>query len=355
VTLAFPEITARGENAAMARSLVTIDLGAIRHNARSLRDMLGRTELWAVVKAEGYGHGAADAARAALEGGATALCVATVGEALALRVAHPEARIVVLGPTAPPEVAWAREAALELVVAGERLPEGVPLHLKLDTGMGRWGLGELPEPGPAVVGLMTHLATADTDRSFALEQLDRFLRATEPYAGRYTRHAANSAAALTMPETRLDAARCGIALYGIDPEGRDAGRFGLRPALRWESELAQVRRLAPGDSTGYGRRFVATEETWIGIVPVGYADGFRRDLTGTEVVVAGHRVPVIGTVSMDALAVRLPGPAEQGAPVTLVGDGVTLEAHAQVAETIAYELACGIRIAPGRATREVVE
>ena len=220
--------------------------------------------------------------------------------------------------------------------------------------MGRWGLGELPAPGRSVVGLMTHLATADTDRSFAFEQLERFLRATEPYAGRYVRHAANSAAALTMPETRLDAARCGIALYGVDPLARDAGRFGLRPALRWESELAQVRRLAPGESTGYGRQFVAVDEAWIGIVPVGYADGFRRDLTGTEVVVGGTRAPVVGTISMDAFAVLLPAPAATGAPVTLVGDGVTLEEHAAIAGTIGYELACGIRVSPGRATREVI-
>jgi alanine racemase len=338
----------------VARSLVTIDLDAVRHNARRLVDTLGRTELWAVVKADGYGHGAADVGRAALAGGASVLCVATVGEAIALRGALPQARLLVLGPAAPDELRPAREAGLELAVSDEPIPVGVPVHLKLDTGMGRWGLGELPAPGREVVGLMTHLATADSDRSFASEQLERFLRATEPYADRCPRHAANSAAALTMPETRLDAARCGIALYGIDPLGLDAARYGLRPALRWESELAQVRRLGPGDSTGYGRQFVATEETWIGIVPVGYADGFRRDLTGTEVLVAGERVPVIGTVSMDAFAVLLDGPAEHGTPVTLVGDGITLEAHAERAGTIAYELACGIRIAPGRATRKIV-
>jgi alanine racemase len=114
-----------------------------------------------------------------------------------------------------------------------------------------------------------------------------------------------------------------------------------------------VRRLAPGASTGYGRRFVAAEETWIGIVPVGYADGFRRDFTGTEVLVGGDRAEVVGTVSMDALAVRLPGPAAAGTPVTLVGDGITLEAHARVAGTIGYELACGIRVSEGRATRKV--
>jgi len=338
----------------MPRSLVTIDVGAIRRNARLLAEVVAPAELWAVVKADGYGHGAADAARGALEGGATALCVATVGEALALRRVKQDVRIIVLGPAADDEIAGAREARLELVVSDERVPEGIDVHLKLDTGMGRWGLAELPEPVRGVVGLMTHLATSDTDPGFARVQLERFLEATGPYAGRYVRHVANSAAALALPETRLDAARCGIALYGIDPAGEDAGRWGLEPALRWESEVIQVRRLAPGASTGYGRRFVAVEETWIGIVPVGYADGFRRDMTGTEVLVGADRAEVVGTVSMDALAVRLAAPVETGAPVTLVGDGITLEAHARVAETIGYELACGIRTSGERSTREVV-
>ena len=338
----------------MTRSLVRIDLDAIRHNARVLLDLCHPAALWAVVKADGYGHGAVDVGRAALEAGATVLCVATVGEGVALRGRLPEARLLVLGPTAQEELRLAREASLELTVTDEHVPEGVPLHLKLDTGMGRWGLSELPQPDRAVVGLMTHLATADSDSSFASDQLERFLRATEPYAGRYARHAANSAAAFMLPVSRLDAVRCGIALYGIDPLGEDAARWGLRPALRWESELAHVRRLAPGESTGYGRTFRAAEESWIGIVPVGYADGFRRDLTGTEVLVEDARVPVVGTISMDALAVLLPGPVQPGARVTLVGDGIALEAHARVAGTIAYELACGIRTAPERGSREVI-
>ena len=339
----------------MRRSHVTIDLDAIRHNARILTELLERTELWAVVKADGYGHGALDVARAALDGGATALCVATVGEALPLRTELPSVRIVVLGPTKPEDFPVARDASLEVAVPDDRVPEGVRVHLKLDTGMGRWGLSELPIPGPAVVGLMTHLATADTDRSFAQEQLERFLRATSPYAGVYVRHAANSAAALLLSETRLDAARCGIALYGIDPFGEDPRRFDLRPALRWESDVAQVRRLAPGESTGYGRGFVAEEATWIAIVPVGYADGFRRDLGGTDVVVQGARSRVVGAVSMDAIAVELRGPVEVGTAVTLVGDGITLEHHARVADTIAYELACGIRHLPGRSTRVAID
>jgi alanine racemase len=347
-------VPSRRENASVPRSLVTIDVGAIRRNAARLADIVRPAALWAVVKADGYGHGAADAARGALEGGATALCVATVGEALALRRVHRDVRIVVLGPAAGDEIARAREARLALVVSDGRVPEGVDVHLKLDTGMGRWGLAELPEPGRGVVGLMTHLATADTDPGFARVQLERFLEATQPYARRYARHAANSAAALAMPEARLDAVRCGIALYGIDPVGEDAGRWRLEPALRWESEVIQVRRLAPGASTGYGRRFVAVEETWIGIVPVGYADGFRRDMTGTEVLVGTDRAEVVGTVSMDALAVRLAAPVQTGAPVTLVGDGITLEAHARIAQTIGYELACGIRTSGERSTREVV-
>ena len=158
----------------MPRSLVTIDLAAIRENARTLASMQRPSELWAVVKADGYGHGATDVGRAALEGGATALCVATVGEALSLRDALPTARILVLGPTEPEDVSAAREARLELAVSEEDVPEDVPVHLKLDTGMGRWGLGELPAPGRSVVGLMTHLATADSDRSFAELQLELF-------------------------------------------------------------------------------------------------------------------------------------------------------------------------------------
>jgi alanine racemase len=336
------------------RSHVTVDLDAIRHNARVLMDVLERTELWAVVKANGYGHGALDVARAALDEGATALCVATVGEALTLRTEFPDVRLVVLGPTRPEDVPVARDASLEIAVHDGPLPEGVAVHLKLDTGMGRWGLSELPVPGPSVVGLMTHLATADTDRDFAQEQVERFLRATQQYAGVFTRHVANSAAALLLAESRLDAARCGIALYGIDPFGEEPRRFDLRPALRWESHVAQVRRLAPGESTGYGRVFVAQEETLLAIVPVGYADGFRRDLTGTHVVIEGLRSRVVGAVSMDAIAVVLEAPVEVGAAVTLVGDGITLEQHARVADTIAYELACGIRLEPGRSTRVAI-
>ena len=234
-----------------------------------------------MVKADGYGHGAVDVGRAALAAGATALGVATLGEALELRRALPAARIIVLGPAGPADFATAREARLELCLSAGAAPPDVPVHLKLDTGMGRWGLSELAAPGSGVVGLMSHFATADTDAEFTELQLERFLAATGPYA-HLTRHIANSAATLRHPASHLDAVRCGIAVYGISPFGTDPADDGLRPALRWESTVALVKTLAPGESTGYGRRFVATVPTRIGIVPVGYADGFRRDMTGTE-------------------------------------------------------------------------
>jgi alanine racemase len=156
-----------------------------------------------------------------------------------------------------------------------------------------------------------------------------------------------------LPASHLDAVRCGIALYGISPFGDAAERWGLKAALRWESAVAEVKRLQPGESTGYGRRYVAASPTWIALVPVGYADGFRRDMTGTEVVVGAERRPVVGTVSMDVIAVELTGPVDVGTPVTLIGDGVTVERHAAVADTIGYEIVCALDSGPARAERRV--
>ncbi|MBA3366059.1 MAG: alanine racemase [Actinobacteria bacterium] len=327
----------------MQRSRVIIDVGALRRNVRTLRRALDGAELWAVVKADGYGHGAAAVARAALEAGATALCVATAGEGLALRREFGAARVLVMGPTGRDELRDAREARLEIVVSGADVPVGLPIHLKLDTGMGRWGLAELPTPPVDVVGVMTHLASADCDERFTAEQVERFRSATADLPERLVRHVANSAGALRFPAARFDAARCGIALYGLSPFGEDPARDGLEPVLRWESELAQVKMLAPGQSTGYGRRFTARRPTWIGLVPVGYADGFRRDLTGTEVLVGGERRRVVGTISMDAFAVELGAELSVGTSVTLIGDGVLAEEHARISGTITYELVCGIR------------
>jgi alanine racemase len=336
------------------RSEIAIDLGALRRNVRTLLRALEGAELWAVVKANAYGHGAVDCAGAALGAGATALCVATVPEALVLRGEFPGTRILVMGPAANREVAQARDAELALVVSGDEIPEGVAVHVKLDTGMGRWGVSELPAPTREVVGVMTHLATADSDVEYARVQVERFRAATEPLS-HLQRHVANSAAALRLPEARFDAARCGIALYGLSPFGEDPVADGLEPVLSWTTEVAQAKLLRAGESTGYGRLFVAERDTWVGILPVGYADGFRRDLTGTEVRVGGERRQVVGAVSMDATAVELAGPVPAGTPVTLVGRGVPLEEHARVAGTLTYELACGIDSSPTRARRVIMD
>jgi alanine racemase len=339
----------------MHRSELTVDLGAVRRNARTLLRTLEGAQLWAVVKADAYGHGAVDVAAAVLDEGAGALCVATVAEGLELRREFSLARILVMGPTASSrEIAEAREARLELAVWDEELPEGVRVHLKLDTGMGRWGLSELASPGAEVVGLMSHLATADSDPAFAEEQVERFRQATAPYSY-LMRHLANSAGALRLPSSRFDAARCGVALYGLSPFDEDPVADGLEPALSWRSHLAQVKRLEPGESTGYGRRFVAEAPTWIGLVPVGYADGFRRDLTGTEVRVGGEPRRVVGTVSMDTFAVQLEREEPSGTPVTILGHGVLAEAHARVAGTINYELTSRLNSDPRRARRVVVD
>jgi alanine racemase len=339
----------------MHRSELTVDLGAIRRNARTLLRALDGSQLWAVVKADAYGHGAVDVAGAVLDEGAGALCVATVAEALELRTEFSLARILVMGPTSSSrEIAEAREARLELAWWDDELPDGVRVHLKLDTGMGRWGLSELPALGPEVVGLMTHLATADSDPAFAEQQVEHFRAATQPYSD-LMRHAANSAAALRLPSARFDAARCGVALYGLSPFAEDPAADGLEPALSWRSYLAEVKRLETGASAGYGRRFVAEQPTWIGIVPVGYADGFRRDLTGTEVRVSGEPRRVIGTISMDAFAVELEREEPLGAPVIILGQGVLAEDHARVAETINYELTSRLNSDARRARRTVVD
>ncbi len=182
----------------------------------------------------------------------------------------------------------------------------------------------------------------------------RFEEKTADYPN-LIRHAANSAATLRLEESHLDAARCGIALYGLSPFNELPASDGLEPALRWDSHLAQVRRLAAGESTGYGRRFMAESETWIGIVPVGYADGFRRDMTGTQVRVAGEPRRVVGTVSMDAMAVELDRELPVGTPVTLIGHGVLAEDHARIADTINYEIVCRIESGPLRARRTVLD
>lgn len=338
----------------MRRSEVTVDLGALARNVERLCSTVAPSEVWAVVKANAYGHGAADVAPAALRAGARGLCVATAEEGAALRpLVGRGVRILVLGPLGARGAECAREFALEVAVHAPGAAPGLPVHLKVETGMGRFGMSAaeaLAAPREGVVGLMSHLATADeADDTFAQGQLKRFAEVAERFQG-VDRHVANSAAALRFRESRWDAVRCGIAIYGLAPYGDDPAALGLEPALSWHSYVAQTKTLAPGESTGYGRRFIAEAPTRIGIVPVGYADGFRRGLSGTEVLVDGARRRVVGTISMDSFAVELEHEAE-GAPVTLIGDGILAEEHARVLGTINYEITTGIGSAAERTDR----
>jgi alanine racemase len=341
----------------MYRSEVTIDLGALHRNVARLRNAAAPADLWAVLKADAYGHGAVDCARVALEAGAAALCVATAREGNALRASFPRARIVVMGPLAPGEEALAREAGLEVCLSEPHVPEGLDVHLKIDTGMGRWGM-RLEDasglPRDRVVGVMSHLATADEpDDGFARRQIEAFGSVTESFPG-VPAHLANSAGTLRFPDARFAAVRCGVALYGLSPFGDDPARHGLEPVLSWRSYVAITKTLAAGESAGYGRRFVAERPTRIGVVPVGYADGFRRGLSGAHVLAGGVRRRVVGAVSMDALAVEL-ADEPAGTPVTLIGDGVLAEEHARQLDTINYEITCAIRSDPLRADRRIVD
>jgi alanine racemase len=346
------------------RSLLRVDAAAVRANVARLRAAHGG-DLWAVVKADGYGHGAVDVGRAALEAGAIGLGVATIGEARALGAALPAARIMVLSPLAPGSEPAA--AGLDVVCstpgAVERLAAvpGVRLHLKADTGMGRWGLAPdeaiaaASVAGDRLGGLCSHLATSEErDTTFADEQIARF-RALADRFPPCPRHLANSGGALYLAGARFDMARCGIALYGISPRDEDAAADGLTPVLTWTSEVRLVRALAPGDASGYGRRIRAERPLRVAHVPVGYADGFPRPAAGTAEVVVGGRSCTVGAVAMDQLAVILPDDLRvtEGDEVTLVGPGAPLEALARAAGTIGYEIACALRHRPDRGRREV--
>jgi alanine racemase len=354
-----------------------IDTGAVERNCRRLASELsGETALCAVVKADGYGHGAVPCAAAALAGGATWLAVAAASEAVELRSELAErARILVLGAMTPRELDQAlgagadlavwRPGFLDLVAArGRELGVRPQVHVKYDSGMGRLG-GRDPEavaelahataasPDLDLVGLWTHFATADESGSgFLAEQLERFLALATPLSeqlGGLLLHAANSAATLREPASHLDMVRCGVAIYGLDPFGSDPFAQGLEPALALRSYVADVKRFDAGDSAGYGRTWSATEETHVGVLPIGYGDGVRRGLTNNaEVLVGGRRYPLVGTVSMDNITIDL-GPeteVEPGAEAVLIGaqgdERILAEELARRLRTINYEITCGI-------------
>jgi alanine racemase len=334
------------------RAVATVDLGAIERNCARLPK-----PLCAVVKADGYGHGAAEVAEAAQAGGAERLAVAAADEALALRHRGIEGPILVMGAVTRAELVTAIDADAEVVAWTEWMADQAPrFHVKLDTGMGRLGTKDRElalrlAAHPRAVGLMTHFATADEpgDELFGA-QLAAFSEFVEA-VGRddVVTHAANSAAALRDPASHFDFVRCGVAVYGMDPFGEDPAAHELEPALSLSSWVGAVRRFAAGDSAGYGRRWTAPEPTWVATIPIGYGDGWRRALTNNcDVLIRGQRLPLVGTVSMDNVTVAL-GPDTDiavGDEAVLVGaqgeERILAEEVAHRLDTINYEITCAL-------------
>ena len=356
--------------------MARVDVGAIERNcARLLAGLGAGTALCAVVKADGYGHGAVESARAALRGGAAWLAVATAEEAAKLRASLPDPPILTMGALTPEELDIALAARSDIALwrgdflelAAERaqgLATPARVHVKHDSGMGRLGerdpatVAELcsaaaGNAGIELVGLWTHLATADeADPSFMAEQLDRFEAVAHRVGAQHEGlliHACNSAATLREEAPDLGMVRCGVAIYGLDPFGEDPAAHDLEPALELHSYVADVKRFPAGASAGYGRRWRAPRETRVGILPIGYGDGVRRALTNNgDVLIGGRRHPLVGTVSMDNVTVDL-GPdtdVAPGAEAVLIGaqggERILCEELAQRLDTINYEVTCSI-------------
>jgi alanine racemase len=324
----------------------------------------------AVVKADGYGHGAVPAARAAIAGGATWLAVSSVMEGIELRKAGILEPILNLGYTTPSALSAAIAAKLALTVYDR---EGLALlktaateigvHVKVDTGMHRLGappqdavelaIDVSADPHLRLEGFWTHFADADRDPAFTREQLHVFLDARSALiragATGFLSHAANSPGLLRVPEARLDLVRAGLIIYGVRPVRNWSDLPGLRAALQWQTVVTNVVQVPTGESVGYGRKFVAREPARVATIAVGYADGLhRRASDGGRAIVRGVAVPIAGTISMDqaALDIRTVPDVTIGDVVTLIGEegGTTLSAHdlAEASGTISYEVLCAI-------------
>jgi len=352
-----------------------IDLDAIAHNVsqfkRHVGERGGATRLIAVVKANAYGHGAVQVAQTALQAGADMLAVNRLLEGVALRKAGIQSPILIMGYTpadgAEAAVAWNLTPSLTTIDLAQALSQhalaagvSVPVHVKVDSGMGRYGL--LPDEtleflhalsglaGIRLEGLFTHFATADwADPAFNHQQLTRFIEIRD--AARQAGfnfpivHAANSAAAMRLPQAHLDAIRLGVGLYGLDPSSEWPPVFEIRPALALKSRVARVRWLEAGASVGYGRSYITPRPTLVALIPVGYGDGYHRVLSNQgAVLIRGRRAPIIGRVSMDQFVVDvtfIPG-VQQDDEVVLIGaqgsERIRAEEVAALAGTINYEV-----------------
>ncbi len=360
----------------MARAWADVSLDAVAANVATLRAMAAPAALCAVVKADGYGHGAVPVARAALEAGAAWLAVAQVDEAVDLRSAGIDAPVLLLSQPRAEEVGAAVAAGLRITAYHEDLigrigaaatdaGTRVPIHLKVDTGMHRVGaapaaalaLAKAVAEHPALdlEGVWTHCAVADEpDDPFTAVQLERFEAALAELdaAGIVVpiRHAANSAAAIAHPASRYDLVRCGIALYGIPPSPGLADLVRLEPAVRLVTEVAHVQSVPAGEGISYGHRYRPDRDTVVATLPIGYADGVVRSLPslGQEVLIGGRRLPMAGAVTMDQLMVDC-GPGSAVAPgdeAVLLGtqgdDRIEPDEWAARLGTIAYEVVCAI-------------
>lgn len=351
---------------------VEIDLAAVERNIRTLAEII-RAALMVVVKADGYGHGAVQVAETALAAGASSCAVARVEEALQLRRAGIAAPVLVMGLTPADMVEdavrerisltiWSVEALERIQSAARRVGQNANLHLKINTGMNRLGCSPAEvvglataiqlQDGLALEGVYTHFACADQQGAQAnQEQLNQFLDSLAALEGEGIRpkmvHAANSSAALSIPEARFDSVRVGIAMYGLEPFEQPSLPEGMQPALAWKAQITQIRKVPAGSGISYGHEYRAVKDELIGTLPVGYGDGFRRQ-AGNEVLVRGRLVPTVGRICMDQCLVQLDAvpEARAGDEVVLIGaqDGsaITAEAVANRWDTINYEVTCGI-------------
>ena len=349
-----------------------IDLSRIKENVKALAS-ISQTEVMAIVKANGYGHGAAEIAEASVEAGATWLGVARLEEAMALRRAGINCHILVLGYTSPDRIAEAVNHNICLTIydagIGEAYAEkaskfggGLRLHIKVDTGMGRLGISPdtaqsfiesiSRQPQLNIEGIFTHFARADEPQvNTTLEQLEKFDKLIRNLkrvgiAPRYI-HASNSAAILNFPQANYNLVRPGIALYGYAPSPETPLRENIKPALTWKTRLTSVRTFPAGHGISYGHIYYTRTAERIGSIAIGYADGYRR-VNGNIALVNGRRVPVVGRVCMDQCMLQLDEvpDAQVGDEVVLLGhqgnENITAEEIAERWSTFNYEVICGL-------------
>lgn len=351
---------------------VEVDLDCISENVAAVKNLLpADVAIFAVVKANAYGHGDDQVAKTALAAGAVYLAVAFMDEAIALRNKGITAPILVLGATRPQDVKVASKYNITLTVFQEEwlheaekyLPQEakVLVHIKVDTGMGRIGVRSSEELKAIekvlshderffLEGIFTHFATADElDTSYFEQQLSRFEKIISVLEKqpKYI-HSSNSAAAIRFPKAYFNAVRLGIAMYGLtpSPEMEQEIPFPLKEAFSLKAKVVHVKRLPKGEKVSYGATYESEDEEWIGTIPIGYADGWIRKLQGQEVLVDGGRSPIVGRICMDQCMIRLPEQVPLGTTVTLIGSGgddmISVNEIAAKLETINYEVTCMI-------------